>query len=116
MALAQQTDLLLPDEPTTPRHQPPKSTSCGCPANSTGTTGRTIVTVLHDLKLVCRFSDHLIAMSDGGILAEGSPADVITAEPVEKAVGLPCVVVGEDSLRAAGQLCKTNLVVDGGRC
>jgi iron complex transport system ATP-binding protein len=56
-------------------------------------SGKTIVVVLHDLNLACRFCDHVIAMADGSIVAEGAPADVVTAELVEKVFGLACVVV-----------------------
>ncbi|NEE29616.1 ABC transporter ATP-binding protein, partial [Streptomyces sp. SID7982] len=41
--------------------------------------GRTIVMVLHDLNQACRYADHVIAMKKGDIVAEGAPADVITA-------------------------------------
>jgi iron complex transport system ATP-binding protein len=56
-------------------------------------SGKTIVVVLHDLNLACRFVDHIIAMVDGTIVAEGAPTDVITAELVEQVFGLTCVVV-----------------------
>ena len=48
---------------------------------------------MHDLNLACRFGDHVIAMADGAIVAEGAPTDVVTAELVEKVFGLACVVV-----------------------
>jgi iron complex transport system ATP-binding protein len=90
---AQQTDLLLLDEPTTFLDISHQVDLLRLLRDLNRETGRTIVTVLHDLNLACRYSDHLIAMCDGRILAEGSPADVVTAELVEKAFGLPCVVV-----------------------
>jgi iron complex transport system ATP-binding protein len=93
MALAQQTDLLLLDEPTTFLDISHQVDLLRLLRDLNRETGRTIVTVLHDLNLACRYSDHLIAMCDGRILAEGPPADVVTAELVEKVFGLPCVVV-----------------------
>jgi iron complex transport system ATP-binding protein len=42
------------------------------------------VVVLHDLNLACRFCDHIIAMADGAIVAEGTPTEVVTAELVER--------------------------------
>jgi len=55
--------------------------------------GKTIVVVLHDLNFACRFCDHIIAMAEGAIVAEGPPTDIVTAELVEKVFGLACVVV-----------------------
>ncbi len=49
--------------------------------------------VLHDLNHACRYSHHLIAMSDGAIVAEGPPADVVTDELVRRVFGLDCRVV-----------------------
>jgi iron complex transport system ATP-binding protein len=93
MALAQQTDLLLLDEPTTFLDISHQVDLLRLLRDLNRSTGRTIVTVLHDLNLACRYSDHLIAMRAGRILAEGPPGEVVTAELVEKAFGLPCVVV-----------------------
>ncbi|WP_406035998.1 ABC transporter ATP-binding protein [Nocardioides sp. NBC_00163] len=93
MALAQQTDLLLLDEPTTYLDISHQVDLLRLLRTLNRETGRTIVTVLHDLNLACRYSDHLVVMTDGRILAEGPPAEVVTAEVVEKAFGLPCVVV-----------------------
>ncbi|MEM9203016.1 MAG: ABC transporter ATP-binding protein, partial [Actinomycetota bacterium] len=55
----------------------------------------TIVMVLHDLNLACRYATHLVAMADGGIVAEGTPAEVITPEIVERVFGLPTVVIDD---------------------
>ena len=93
MALAQQTDLLLLDEPTTFLDISHQVELLRLLRDLNRSTGRTIVTVLHDLNLACRYSDHLIVMGEGRILAEGEPAAVMTAELVEKAFGLPCVIV-----------------------
>ena len=93
MALAQETDLLLLDEPTTFLDISHQVDLLRLLRDLNRTTGRTIVTVLHDLNLACRYSDYLIAMGGGHILAEGAPSDVVTAELVEQAFGLPCVVV-----------------------
>jgi iron complex transport system ATP-binding protein len=55
--------------------------------------GRTVVVVMHDLNLASRFCDHLIAMADGAVVAEGAPGEVVTPELVQKVFGLACVVV-----------------------
>ncbi|MBI9115878.1 ABC transporter ATP-binding protein [Sanguibacter suaedae] len=95
MALAQQTDLLLLDEPTTfldVAHQiEVLDLLCGLNRSS----GRTIVMVLHDLNLSARYADHLIAMKQGQIHSQGSPQEVVTAAGVEDVFGLRCRVIDD---------------------
>jgi iron complex transport system ATP-binding protein len=93
MALAQQTPLLLLDEPTTfldIQHQLDVLDLC---AELHEQRGRTLVAVLHDLNQAARYATHLIAMRDGGIEAQGPPAEVITAELVERVFGVRCRVI-----------------------
>ncbi|MFE7359602.1 ABC transporter ATP-binding protein [[Kitasatospora] papulosa] len=98
MALAQDTDLLLLDEPTTYldiAHQVEVLDlvrRLAAPA-ADGTRGRTVVTVLHDLNQAARYADHLVAMKEGRIVAEGRPGDVVTAGLVREVFGLEAVVV-----------------------
>jgi ABC-type cobalamin/Fe3+-siderophores transport system ATPase subunit len=92
MALAQQTGILLLDEPTTYldiAHQIDLLDLCA----DLNDQGRTLVAVLHDLNHACRYATHLIAMKDGTVVAEGDPGTVITAELVEAVYGLRCAVV-----------------------
>ncbi|MEE1800300.1 ABC transporter ATP-binding protein [Streptomyces sp. JV176] len=108
MALAQQTPLLLLDEPTTfldIQHQIDVLDLC---AELHETQGRTLVAVLHDLNHAARYATHLIAMRDGRIVAEGSPAEVVTAERVEQVFGLRCQVIDDPETG-------TPLVVPAGR-
>jgi iron complex transport system ATP-binding protein len=93
MALAQQTDLLLLDEPTTHLDINHQVELLRLLRTLNAETGKTIVVVLHDLNLACRFCDHVIAMADGRIVAEGVPGEVITAELVQEVFGLECVIV-----------------------
>ncbi|GLW35756.1 ABC transporter ATP-binding protein [Actinoplanes regularis] len=93
MALAQDTDLLLLDEPTTFLDINHQVELLRLLRRLNQESGRTIVAVLHDLNLASRFCDHIIAMADGSIIAEGPPVDVITAELVAKVFGLACVIV-----------------------
>ncbi|MBE1489326.1 ABC transporter ATP-binding protein [Plantactinospora soyae] len=93
MALAQETDLLLLDEPTTYLDINHQVELLRLLRKLNAESGKTIVVVLHDLNLACRFCDHVIAMSDGAIVAEGAPTDVVSAELVEKVFGLSCLVV-----------------------
>ncbi|MFE5857734.1 ABC transporter ATP-binding protein [Streptomyces sp. NPDC056500] len=83
MALAQQTPLLLLDEPTTfldIQHQLEVLDLC---AELHENQGRTLVAVLHDLNQAARYATHLIALHNGRVVAEGAPSDVVTAELVE---------------------------------
>ncbi|GAB3938555.1 ABC transporter ATP-binding protein [Micromonospora vulcania] len=93
MALAQDTDLLLLDEPTTYLDINHQVELLRLLRKLNAESGKTIVIVMHDLNLACRYCDHVIAMSNGAIVAEGAPTDVVTAELVEKVFGLSCVVV-----------------------
>ncbi|MER5646255.1 ABC transporter ATP-binding protein [Streptosporangium sp. NPDC002524] len=93
MALAQDTDLLLLDEPTTFLDINHQVELLRLLRRLNTESGKTIVAVLHDLNLASRFCDHIIAMAGGAVVAEGSPAEVITAELVEKVFGLSCVIV-----------------------
>jgi iron complex transport system ATP-binding protein len=56
---------------------------------------RTVVVVLHDLNLACRYAHHLIAMKDGAIVAEGAPGDVITAELVADVFDLEAHIIDD---------------------
>lgn len=98
MAIAQETDILLLDEPTTYldiSHQVEVLDLVRQLAAETrdGERGRTVVVVLHDLNQAARYADHLVAMKTGRIVAEGAPADVVTEELVREVFGLECVVV-----------------------
>ncbi|MGC4806834.1 ABC transporter ATP-binding protein [Micromonospora sp. DT233] len=95
MALAQQTELLLLDEPTTfldIAHQIEVMDLCAALHEE---QGRTLVAVLHDLNQAARYATHLIAMRDGAVVAAGAPRDVVTAELVERVFGLPCRVIDD---------------------
>ncbi|WP_407360675.1 ABC transporter ATP-binding protein [Microbacterium sp. LBN7] len=92
MVLAQQTPLLLLDEPATfldIAHQIELLELL----TDLHEGGSTLVAVLHDLNHAARYATHLIAMKDGEVVAEGRPSDIVTAELVEEVFGLPCVVV-----------------------
>ncbi len=95
LVLAQETELLLLDEPTTfldIAHQIEVLDLC---RRLHRESGRTLVAVLHDLNHAARYATHLIAMRDGEVVAEGTPSEVITAEKVAEIFGLACVVVDD---------------------
>lgn len=93
MVLAQQTPLLLLDEPTTFLDIAHQIELLELFRRLNG-EGNTLVAVLHDLNHACRYATHLIAMKDGAVVA-GKPADVVTAELVEHVFGLPCLVIDD---------------------
>ncbi|OIV37053.1 ABC transporter [Mangrovactinospora gilvigrisea] len=93
MALAQGTDLLLLDEPTTYLDVAHQVEVLDLVRQLNRDQGRTVVAVLHDLNQAARYADHLVAMRGGRIVAEGAPADVVTAELVEEVFGLRAVVI-----------------------
>lgn len=94
MVLAQRTDLLLLDEPTTfldIAHQVELMELFA----RLNREGRTIVAVLHDLNHAARYADHIIAMRDGRILAHGTPTEVVTSRRIEEIYDLPNVVIAD---------------------
>jgi iron complex transport system ATP-binding protein len=93
MALAQQTDLLLLDEPTTFLDVAHQIEVLDLLTDLNRTRGTTIVMVLHDLNLAARYADHLVALSGGQIHAAGTPEDVLTEECVRAVFGLDSQVI-----------------------
>ncbi|WP_374927896.1 ABC transporter ATP-binding protein [Kytococcus sedentarius] len=95
MALAQQTDVLMLDEPTSFLDLAHQVDVLELVAELNAERGTTVVMVLHDLNLAARVSDHLIAMRDGEMVACGTPREVITAETVQRVFGLEAQVVDD---------------------
>ncbi|MGX9920764.1 ABC transporter ATP-binding protein [Streptomyces sp. NPDC002248] len=93
MALAQETDLLLLDEPTTYLDMAHQVEVLDLVRRLNHERARTVVAVLHDLNQAVRYGDHLIAMKAGRIIAQGDPAEIITADLVREVFGLESVVV-----------------------
>jgi iron complex transport system ATP-binding protein len=93
LALAQDTDLLLLDEPTTfldLRHQ---LDVLDLVADLHAAANRTVVMVLHDLGQAARYADHLVVLHDGRLTAAGAPAEVLDAELVTSVFGVDCRVI-----------------------
>lgn len=93
MALAQQTDILLLDEPTTYLDLAHAVDVLDLVDRLHAEMGRTVVMVLHDLNLAIRYSDHLVAMKDGRVVAAGAPDDVVTPELLLEVFGLASTVI-----------------------
>lgn len=93
MALAQGTDILLLDEPTTYLDLAHSIDVLDLVDHLHEELGRTVVMVLHDLNLAIRYSDQLIVMAEGRIVASGPPKDVISAELLKRVFGLDATVI-----------------------
>ncbi|MEU0980545.1 ABC transporter ATP-binding protein [Streptomyces griseus] len=93
MALAQQTDLLLLDEPTTFLDASHQIEVLDLLTDLNRSRGTTIVMVLHDLNLAARYADHLIALAGGGLHASGTPAEVLTEETVRAVFDLDSRII-----------------------
>ncbi|MGI9586950.1 MAG: ABC transporter ATP-binding protein, partial [Dietzia maris] len=94
MLLAQETPILLLDEPTTYldiAHQYDVLDLLRDQHES----GRAVIAVLHDLNQAARYATHLVVMKDGRVVATGAPAEVLTAELVEQVFGLPCLIAAD---------------------
>lgn len=92
MVLAQETDILLLDEPTTYLdilHQAEVLDLC----QGLHRDGHTLVAVLHDLNHACRYASHVIAMKDGKIVAAGPPEELITTELIREVFGLESYIL-----------------------
>ncbi|GAA1599722.1 ABC transporter ATP-binding protein [Leucobacter chromiireducens] len=92
MALAQEPDILLLDEPTTYLDLAHQVDVLELLVRLSRERGTQVVVVLHELNLATRYADHLIAMSGGAIVAQGRPADIITVELVREVFGLDTVI------------------------
>lgn len=93
MVLAQDTEVMLLDEPTTYLDLAHAIDMLRLVKSLSTVDGRTIVMVLHDLNLAARYSDHLIAMGPGGqILKTGTAREVLTAELLAEGFGLDAII------------------------
>ncbi len=95
LSLAQGTPLMLLDEPTTFLDLAHQVEVLDLLADLNEREGRTIVLVLHDLNLACRYAHHLVAMKDGAIAVQGPPTEVITAALVREVFQLHCEVMDD---------------------
>jgi iron complex transport system ATP-binding protein len=95
MALAQQTPIMLLDEPTTYLDVAHQLEVLDLLRDLNATQGRTVVMVLHDLNEAARYSDHLVAMREGRIVAAGPPRTVVTPEVVGSVFGIDSRVIDD---------------------
>ncbi|MDP2711504.1 MAG: ABC transporter ATP-binding protein [Solirubrobacteraceae bacterium] len=95
MTLAQETEILLLDEPTTFLDLTHQIEVLDLLDDLVDAHGRTVVMVLHDLNQACRYADHIVAMRDGRIHAAGAPGDVVDAALVQDVFGLQARVIDD---------------------
>jgi iron complex transport system ATP-binding protein len=95
MVLAQDTDILLLDEPTTFLDLSHQVELLDLLAELQETQGKTIVMILHDLNLSCRYADYLVAIQQGKVYATGTPEQVMTEETVRDVFNLECRIVND---------------------
>ena len=93
MVLAQDTEVMFLDEPTTYLDLATSIEILELIHSLRTRLGRTIVMVLHDLNLAIRYSDHLIAMNQGRILATGAPKEIISPQLLLTAFNLKALVI-----------------------
>ncbi len=95
MTLAQETDIILLDEPTTYLDMTHQIEILDLLFELNEKEKRTIVMVLHDLNLACRYAHHLIAIKDKKIYAEGRPETIMNCNLVQEVFGMNCQVTSD---------------------
>ena len=95
MVVAQETPLLLLDEPTTYLDLAHQLDVLHLVGRLNREQGRTVVMVLHDLAQACRFADHLVALRDGAVIASGPPAQVVDPEMVRRVFDVDCRILSD---------------------
>ena len=95
MVLAQETSLLLLDEPTTFLDVAYQIELLDLFSQLNHEYGHTLVAVLHDLNQACRYADEIIAMKNGAIIAQGPPETIITSELVHEVFGIECTIIDD---------------------
>ncbi|NAZ38280.1 ATP-binding cassette domain-containing protein [Rubellimicrobium sp. CFH 75288] len=93
MALAQETPILLLDEPTTFLDLKVQVDILTLLSRIAHEEGRTVVVVLHEINMAAAFADRIVMMAGGRILAEGAPREVVTPETLDRVFGLAADVL-----------------------
>lgn len=92
MCLAQNTDILLLDEPTTYLDLAHQIEVLDLLFELNATKKHTIVMVLHDLNLACRYADNIVAIKDKSIYAQGAPEKIVTKKMVYDVFNIKCEI------------------------
>ncbi len=95
MTLAQDTQILLLDEPTTFLDLAHQVEVLELLWELNRDQGRTVVMVLHDLNQACRYADHVVMLREGVVFAQGEPTEVMTENLVQQVFDLECRIVAD---------------------
>lgn len=95
MVLAQETAIMLLDEPTTWLDISHQIDLLELLSELNRTQGYTLAAVLHDLNQACRYATHLIALRDGEIVAQGAPKEIVTPELIAQIYGMRCMIIDD---------------------
>ena len=95
MVLAQETAIMLLDEPTTWLDISHQIDLLELLSDLNRTQGYTLAAVMHDLNQACRYATHLIALRDGKIVAEGAPKAIVTPDLIERIYGMRCMIIDD---------------------
>jgi len=95
MVLAQETAIMLLDEPTTWLDISYQIDLLELLRSLNREQGYTLAAVLHDLNQACRYATHLIALRDGKVVAEGAPKEIVTPELIEAVYGMRCTIIDD---------------------
>lgn len=95
MILAQETAIMLLDEPTTWLDISHQIDLLELLRDLNRQQNYTLVAVLHDLNQACRYATHLIALRDGSVVAQGAPADIVTPELIAAVYGMRCMIIDD---------------------
>jgi iron complex transport system ATP-binding protein len=95
LVLAQNTDILLLDEPTTYLDIAYQVEILDCLAKLNKARKTTIVAILHDINLSIRYADHIFAMKKGKLIAEGNPKDIITPGLMQTIYGMDSTIIND---------------------
>ncbi|MGC9462188.1 ATP-binding cassette domain-containing protein, partial [Vibrio genomosp. F10] len=112
MLLAQQTPILMLDEPTTYLDISHQLELLELFKKLKQNLGHTVVAVLHDLNQACRYADNLIVLSDGKIVAQGAPDELMTESLVKQVFGLDSVIIPDPVTRSPMIVPKAPLIPD----
>lgn len=100
MALAQETPILLLDEPTSFLDMAHQVAVLDLVREMHERAGRTVIMVLHDLDQASRYADHVVAMKEGRLVAAGPPRDVINERLVEEVFGVRSIILSDPATGA----------------
>jgi len=93
LTLAQKTEIILLDEPTTYLDMTHQIEILDLLQEMNENESRTIVMVLHDINLACRYADHIVAVKNGEIITQGTPSEVVDAAMIEEVFQLKSEVI-----------------------